>query len=418
MNMKNQLILLFLSIFIFVSYAEIKNTLITRTIKLESQLAEHSLSITFINSGDKSINKYNFITPVSQEGSLSFISAETDNGQKLTLNKLEGTFNEKGNSYDNYEIQLDSSVEPKKTKKIKVVLVFVETMSPFPKQIYQDENQLVVYQGNAYVFSLYATDQQKTIFHLASDRVESYSKEPKPVVHSGKTITFGNYNSLPKFSFTSIKLHFENNMPFTRVKRLEREYLISLWGSISVEERWEVEHFGAKLKKGFSRFDFVRTGHRGGSVSSFHQFLPKEATGIYYRDVIGNISTSHVFPRKQDSSIDFHITPRFLLFGGWRVIFKTGYYLPLSSFLSSSSSSSSSLLFRSNLFDSIDGFPVDDLTVRVVLPEGSTNAKLNLPFAVDSEEIIGVKKTYLDTNGRPVFELKKKEFGVSTFCQI
>ena len=264
---------------------------------------------------------------------------------------------------------MDSPVEPKKSMKIKINLVFIESMQALPKEIHQDENQLVIYRGNSYLFSLYKTDQIKSVFQLSTDRVESYSKDPKPVVHSGRSVTFGSYKSVDELSWQPIKIHFENNQPFTRVASLERDIYLSLWGNIAVEERWNVEHFGARLRKGFSRFDLIRTGHRGNSVSSFHQFLPKEATDIYYRDVIGNISTSHVFPRK-DGLIDFHISPRFVMFGGWKVIFKTGYNLPISSFLNVSSSGD--YILRSNLYDSIDNYPIDSLTVRVILPEGST----------------------------------------------
>ena len=244
-------------------------------------------------------------------------------------------------------------------------------MRPYPAEIAQNENQLVVYEGNAHLFSLYKTEKVKTTIKLASERVESYSKQPKPASISGRTVTYGAYKSIEKLSWKPISIHFENNKPFTLVKKLEREIQVSHWGSISVEERWEVEHRGAKLKTGFSRLDFTRYGHRSASVAGFHQFLPKGTRDIYYRDIIGNISTSNAFTRS-DGTVDFEIRPRFVLFGGWRVVFKTGYSLPTSLYLLSNPQSPSSLYLNFSLFDPIDNFPVDSLTVSLVLPEGTS----------------------------------------------
>jgi oligosaccharyltransferase complex subunit alpha (ribophorin I) len=49
---------------------------------------------------------------------------------------------------------------------------------------------------------------------------------------------------------------------------------------------------------------------------------------------------------------------------------------------------------------------VDDLEVRVVLPEGSARIVSELPFDVDKST--ETKYSYLDTTGRPVLVFKKK----------
>ena len=57
--------------------------------------------------------------------------------------------------------------------------------------------------------------------------------------------------------------------------------------------RHQAYHSGAKLKGGFSRLDYMRQG--GAPKWSFNKLLtvlPQSATGVYYRDVIGNISSS------------------------------------------------------------------------------------------------------------------------------
>jgi oligosaccharyltransferase complex subunit alpha (ribophorin I) len=52
---------------------------------------------------------------------------------------------------------------------------------------------------------------------------------------------------------------------------------------------------------------------------------------------------------------------------------------------------------------------VDDLTVKVILPEGATNVQVNVPFSLDGTSET-TRQTYLDTPaiGRPVVILDKK----------
>ncbi len=54
--------------------------------------------------------------------------------------------------------------------------------------------------------------------------------------------------------------------------------------------------------------------------------LPAAARDIYYRDEIGNISTSHL--REMDDSVELELRPRFPLFGGWKTHYYIGYNVP------------------------------------------------------------------------------------------
>jgi len=53
-----------------------------------------------------------------------------------------------------------------------------------------------------------------------------------------------------------------------------------------------------------------------------------------------------------------------------------------------------------------DDFVVDNLDLKIILPEGAQNIKFNAPFEV-SEGERQLHKTYLDTSGRPVIIIKK-----------
>ena len=56
---------------------------------------------------------------------------------------------------------------------------------------------------------------------------------------------------------------------------------------------YELKHAGAKLQGGFSRFDYqMKKERQSPSFRTLDAELPLSAHTIYYRDQIGNISTS------------------------------------------------------------------------------------------------------------------------------
>lgn len=90
----------------------------------------------------------------------------------------------------------------------------------------------------------------------------------------------------------------------------------------------DVSNTGAKLKGPFSRYEYQRdpTGSGQSSIKSWKTKLPSGSHDIYYRDEIGNISTSNV--RQSAGSVVVDIRPRFPLFGGWKTEYVLGYVLP------------------------------------------------------------------------------------------
>jgi oligosaccharyltransferase complex subunit alpha (ribophorin I) len=59
---------------------------------------------------------------------------------------------------------------------------------------------------------------------------------------------------------------------------------------------------------------------------SLQTILPAAATDAYYRDEIGNISTSHM--KILSDSVELDLRPRFPLFGGWKTHYVIGYNVP------------------------------------------------------------------------------------------
>lgn len=79
----------------------------------------------------------------------------------------------------------------------------------------------------------------------------------------------------------------------------------------------------------WSRLDLMREPQTFGqtAVRGFLAHLPAGAHSIYFKDAIGNISTSQV--RVGVQSTEVILTPRYPLYGGWQAEFILGYSLNL-----------------------------------------------------------------------------------------
>lgn len=94
---------------------------------------------------------------------------------------------------------------------LEVEVVLYDSMRPYPVEITQQERQLVVYKGNHYYYSTYATTgKQTTTVTLASDRVEAYS-QLKPTSKSDSTITYGPYEAVKPFQVVISRPKKKNN---------------------------------------------------------------------------------------------------------------------------------------------------------------------------------------------------------------
>jgi oligosaccharyltransferase complex subunit alpha (ribophorin I) len=264
-------------------------------------------------------------------------------------------------------VTFNDAVKPGEKFKFEVSIVFTQLLTPHPEYILQSEQQLVVYEGSAHILSLYEIKDQKTTVQLSPGSVESFTKV-QPAKQEGTTIVYGPYASLPPFSKAEMKIHYENNSPFLTITEFSRVIEVSHWGNIAVEETLDVYHSGARLKGSFSRFDFQRDNRpHSPAVKSWKTYLPAAAADVYYRDEIGNISTSNL--RVREEAVELDIRPRFPLFGGWKTHYTIGYNIPSYEYLFSSGSQYD---LKMRCIDHIfDNFVVEKFTLKVILPEGS-----------------------------------------------
>uniref|UniRef100_A0A674PC27 Dolichyl-diphosphooligosaccharide--protein glycosyltransferase subunit 1 n=1 Tax=Takifugu rubripes TaxID=31033 RepID=A0A674PC27_TAKRU len=385
-----------------VSASGLVNEDVKRTVDLSTHLAKITAEIVLSNQGHTAVQSFILAVEADLVPHLAYIGAsvKSDEEEDGTLELQQTTI--PGQSGQFYKVQLLSSLAAGAQVKAKVEMTFSHVLKPFPTHITQAERQLVVFQGNHYLYSPYPTRSQTTRVRLASKTVESYTKLGNPSKND-EIIEYGPFRDVAAFSEDTMKIHFENNAPFLTISSITRTIEVSHWGNIAVEETIDLRHTGAVLKGPFSRYDYQRQSDSGiSSVKSFKTILPASAQDVYYRDEIGNISTSHL--QVLDDSVEVEIRPRFPLFGGWKTHYIIGYNLPSYEYLYNLGDQ---YALKMRLVDHVyDDQVIDLLTVKLILPEGARNIHLETPYKIDRLPN-QLHYTYLDTFGRPVLVATK-----------
>ncbi|KRZ68818.1 Dolichyl-diphosphooligosaccharide--protein glycosyltransferase subunit 1 [Trichinella papuae] len=371
-----------------------------RNVDLTSQLVKEKATLDFEATGNKLPSYVLLAMPRKKMDHLAFYNVHFDSPKTtLQVDKVEVS------GHDDVAF-LKVTLPAKNERKVKVIAEFVygEWLKPFPTHITQKGRQFFIYDDLTYMLSPYEVKKQKMIIKLYSENVESYTKKVLPVVKSGKILTYGTYENISSFIMEPMRVHFESYAPFLVVTELERIIEVSHWGNIAVEEHIHLEHRGAVLTGPFSRLDYQRSQRQiSPSVSGFRTILPASAKHIYYRDEIGNVSTSEV--RHNPDSLHLTIQPRFPLFGGWRTSYTIGYNIPSYEYLYHSSSQFGlKMRFVDHIFEN---FFIENFLLKIILPEESKNIRVKPPYDVEQYPN-SLHYTYLDVTGRPVITMHKR----------
>ncbi|XP_008283659.1 dolichyl-diphosphooligosaccharide--protein glycosyltransferase subunit 1 [Stegastes partitus] len=375
---------------------------VKRTVDLGTHLAKITAEIVLSNQGHSAVHSFVLAVEADLAPHLAYIGASVKGDEEEDgILELEQTTIQ-GQSGEFYKVQLPSSLAAGAQLKAKVEMTFSHVLKPFPTHITQAERQLVIFQGNHYLYSPYPTRSQTTRVRLASKTVESYTKLGNPS-KTDEIIEYGPFRDVAPFSEDTMKIHYENNTPFLTISSITRTIEVSHWGNIAVEETIDLRHTGAILKGPFSRYDYQRQSDSGiSSVKSFKTILPASAQDVYYRDEIGNISTSHL--QVLDDSVEVEVRPRFPLFGGWKTHYIIGYNLPSYEYLYTLGDQ---YALKMRLVDHVyDDQVIDSLTVKIILPEGARNINVETPYKI-TRMPNQLHYTYLDTFGRPVLVATK-----------
>ncbi|EOA34031.1 hypothetical protein CARUB_v10021529mg [Capsella rubella] len=401
------LLLLAIAVLATPAFSDLVLSKVERRIDVTSQVARVTKTLKVLNSGSESVSEFTLTFPKFLGNNLAYLSVVHSEGKGKSKRPLANLSvreaNAKGlpDSISVYSVSLPKALSKGETLTLEVVAAFTNVLQPFPEKITQGEIHLVMLQESAQYLSPYAVESQSLSIKLPNARIESYTKLENTKLQ-GSDLKYGPYKNLQPFSYSPIVVHFESKAAFAVAEKLVREIEVSHWGNVQVTEHYNVVHRGAQLKGEFSRLDFqARPNPRG--ASAFRHLLarlPPRAHSIYYRDDIGNISTSEM--QSDSKKTELLIEPRFPLFGGWKTFFTIGYGLPLSDFLFASEGKRFvNISFGSPIIDLV----TEKLIVQIVLPEGSKDISVTTPFTVKQSQEI--KYSHLDIAGRPVVVLEK-----------
>eukprot|EP00096_Caligus_rogercresseyi_P014674 TRINITY_DN718_c0_g1_i1.p1 TRINITY_DN718_c0_g1~~TRINITY_DN718_c0_g1_i1.p1 ORF type:complete len:600 (-),score=215.11 TRINITY_DN718_c0_g1_i1:225-2024(-) len=365
-----------------------------RVIDLNSQLVKITSKLTLENNGKGSVDTFLVSLPAGIAPRLAYISCST---KKTHLVVREASLKDHSGAF--WSIRLRDPLIAGTSVALELKMVLAHALRNFPAEILQKEKQLVLFEGlGLTLYSPYPVKTQTTRIILPNANIESYSPA-KPVAQVDNTITYGPFSSLTTpFTYEALRVHYENNRPFLSISNMERVLELSMWGNIAVTETLDVRHTGAKLKGSFSRYEYQRENSGASSVKSFKTYLPSSALDVYYRDDIGNISTSAM--RVLEDAVEVELRPRFPLFGGWKTHYTIGYNVPSYEYLYTDSGSRFVLKMR--LLDHVfNDMIVEDFVLKIILPEGVTLGELKTPYEIQRGENT-LHYTYLDTTGRTV----------------
>ncbi|KAG5075393.1 hypothetical protein JHK84_056624 [Glycine max] len=402
---------LFLSLLLIVNSSPSQHLQIAnaeRRIDLTSHIIKVYLTLKVENLGSSPTSEVHIAFSPTEVEHLAIVRAAATSGKRkkktyVPLDVKSAELPDGPNGTKFFSITLLTPLSKGETTTLEVLYILTHSLEPFPVEISQSESQLVYFRDSAILLSPYHVKQQTTFIKTPSTRVESFTVMD-PTKRAGTELKYGPYENHPPYSYSPVLIHFENNNAFAVVEELEREIEISHWGSIQVTERYSLVHAGARHKGVFSRVEY-QTKPGGTGVSSFKHLLaklPPRVHSVYYRDGIGNISSSHL--RTDSWKSELEIEPRYPLFGGWKSTFVIGYGLPLQDFLFESPDGRRYLNFTFGcpLVETV----VDKLIVKVVLPEGSKDPTVEIPFEV--KQHLEIKYSYLDVVGRTVVVLEKR----------
>ncbi|KAL2555521.1 Dolichyl-diphosphooligosaccharide--protein glycosyltransferase subunit 1B [Forsythia ovata] len=211
-----------------------------------------------------------------------------------------------------------------------------------------------------------------------TSKVESFTRV-EPTDRSGTELRYGPY---------------EDRHPYSYSPRY-------LTGAVSrLPSVTSLAHAGARHSGIFSRVEYQSRPSISG-VSSFKHLLaelPPRVHSVYYRDDIGNISSSRL--RTNSRKSELLIEPRYPLFGGWKATFVIGYGVPLQDFLFELDDGSRYLNYTF-------GCPLSETVVDKLSFQRDQRTILS-KLLLHVEQSLETKYSYLDVIGRTVVVLEKK----------
>ena len=254
---------------------------------MTTQNPVETVSLKVSNKSPNAVNSIIVLVPTDRK--VIGASAEDAYGQKLTVVQLSQTINVQvdGKSmqeFRQFEITPQQPISPEydlKIPKLKFVYNSFYVFKPRSTDLFESQKVLVtIYKSPASPY-----------------RIESYATE----ILYGDNRRSENFQGrdVAPFSASSNKMNFPLNMHFVHSSTTTRYIEISHWGNIYFKDQYLLHNRAAKLRGEFSTLDFnkYKTDTGRNAFRSAKVKLPANAWGLFYRDEIGNITTSSVAKR-------------------------------------------------------------------------------------------------------------------------
>lgn len=305
--------------------------------------------------------------------------------------------------YKEFSVGLNRGVKAGDSMNLIILWASTKAVAPSPGKIQDNEPQYVQYRGSAYYLSPYRIVSMIKEVSVPRGDIAYSPSHPVPVSVEGNIVVFGDYNNLPPFSHEPVMLRFRNDNGFLVADKAIREIYLSHWGNMAVREEFYLSNVAATHVGSWSRIDYTKTNsHYPTAIPDVWAYLPREASDIVYKDLVGNVTTSHL--REPNGKFrSLQLTFRFPLVGGWKYHFWYTYNVPLHNFARS---------HNSNHFVNIPIFPsihkrflLRELVVRVILPEGASEVRIKPHKTVRFQTQESFQKTTLNYYGRKVVTL-------------
>lgn len=354
------------------------NEKVMTIIDISSQLVKVKERVTILNDRLEPATSYIYIVDPLRKDNLSYIEAEDDRENSLYVNKI--TTND---SSVRFEIVFHNSISPDMTDTIDVHTVFINCLQSYPKSVKQHEKHFVVFKFNVYYYSLYFTELQTLVINAGPIDVNTLAGETYRLANTSKDgLQYGPFNDKKSEAIYHTSIHYETNSPFLVVESLDRFIQISHWGYINTKDKVSLKHTGPKLTGPFERL--IDYNKRDTRIESFVASLPEGAFDIYMKDEIGLISSFSVH-YDNPNSVDVHIKPRFVLYGGWKTQFEIGYSLDIKYYVSYDKTNRN--LF--NIFVPLVNRLYQNMFIKkaklnIILPEGAMYQDINPYYELEN----------------------------------
>jgi oligosaccharyltransferase complex subunit alpha (ribophorin I) len=398
-------LLCWITLLLAASALALKHTSVKREVQIAANVEKIKLEIALANTESKPQTQYKLLLTPDEDQRLSYALALFNPNDETVYTELEKQKTlEKG--YVVYLLKLSEPLQTNANTFFHIRLALTHPTHALPEKVSQNDPVYVRYKGNAKFYSPYETQQLSCEFNLGTSDIKSFLEPASTrAIVSGEAVSY-NWGETPAFSNEYAEFHFKADKPFITFRQVIREIEISQWGNVAIEEQYEVENTAAKFTGGFSRLDYQLSQNKNSAnnFESFTAILPPNVAEVYYRDHLGNVTTSNFRSGKKSSILE--LRTRFPLMPSWKADFYIGYHISSEDMLFTDPSSGKMVL-ESRFGTPFRAGVIDELIVRVILPEGASAIESEIPFEHEASPL-SHRLTYLDTTGRPVLEFKKR----------